>query len=97
MKQDRIYQEDDGHVVADMSGIERQPLLVPRFDRLSGHRRDYSDQTSSDSRSWAPQIPELDAGEKRSLILGAISAGLLVIGVIALAFAVLILLILFVF
>lgn len=100
MRQDRLSPEDDGHVIADMSGIERQPLLIPRFDRPVGQRRDLSGQSgqsSSDFWSMAPQTPDLDAGEKRALILGALSAGILVAGAIALAFAVLILLILFVF
>ena len=28
--QQRNYDDDDGRVVADMSGLERQPMLLPR-------------------------------------------------------------------
>ena len=30
-REKKIYSDDDGRVIADMSGIERQPLVLPRL------------------------------------------------------------------
>lgn len=39
MKKDDFYEEDDGRTIADMSGIERQPTVLPHFHRK---RSDFS-------------------------------------------------------
>ncbi|MBR5428973.1 MAG: hypothetical protein IK116_00430 [Firmicutes bacterium] len=57
----REYDDDDGRTVADMSGIERQPLLLPRF------RRRREKQLSS--AGWGRE-------ERRAVLLGAMSASL---------------------
>jgi hypothetical protein len=85
--------EDDGRVVADMRDVERQPLLIPRPDMLRKGRKDISPEPERISpHSQQPVI--LDPDELRAMIGGAVSAGLLVVGVIAAAFAALILIIL---
>lgn len=89
------YDEDDGRVVADMSDVERQPLLIPRPDMIRRSRRDIGTDTAEDRTSVPHQQPvNLDADERRAMIGGAVSAGLLVVGVIAVSFAALILFIL---
>lgn len=83
--------EDDGYVVADMSGIERQPLLFPRFGRMSSVKKRVPDPDAPERT--APPPPEISAGERRALIGGSVAAGLLIIGVLAAVFAAVILLI----
>ena len=73
--------EEDDLVIADMSGVERPPILNPFPGAMRRSRKD--DDIGS----------ELDAEGRRALIGGAVSAGLLVAGVIAAAFAVLIVII----
>ncbi len=100
------YDDDDGRIIADMSDVERQPLLIPRPDSLKRGRRDFGDTSGDSDRAYGsagsasrPQSSgnetvHLDADERRAMIGGAVSAGLLVVGVIAASFAALILLIL---
>ena len=89
----REYDDDDGRVVADMSDVERMPLVIPRIDRDKGSGADMSRQSSSASAQSSDQVT-LDNEERRAMIKGAVSAALLVGGVIAAAFAALIFLIL---
>ena len=85
--------EDDGHVIADMSGIERQPLLIPRFgSRSSGKRRNLMPDAGM-SEGAAPPPADVSVEERRAMIRGSVAAGLLVAGVIAGVFAAVILLI----
>ena len=41
----RIYEDDDGRTVADMSGLEPQPMLIPRIHK----RRDRADFREPDA------------------------------------------------
>ena len=87
------YDDDDGRIVADMSDVERQPMLIPRPGQMRKGRRDLADMPE-DTASSRQETVSLDADERRAMISGAVSAGLLVVGVLAAAFAALILLIL---
>ena len=90
---DRFHeQEDDGYVVADMSGIEQTPLLIPRPGAARARRRETFPENAESSGREEP-LPQLDRGERNAMIRGAVSAFLLVGGVIAAAFALLIFLI----
>jgi len=75
--------DEDELVIADMSDLERQPLLIPRFDHM------YKRKRGEDSRSQAqPQQPvHLEGEERRAMIKGTLAAAFLVLGVIAAAFA----------
>ena len=80
-KKERIYEDDDGRTIADMSGIEPQPLLVPRIHR----RRDRADFREPDApaendRPW-DMSGELSREERNAAIGGALKAGLLIGGV----------------
>ena len=74
----RVYDDDDGRTVADMSGIERPPLLLPRFRRKD---KDEEEQT--------PDGPELSREDRRAVLAGSIGA-VLVIALIFLAAAALV-------
>ena len=74
----RHYADDDGRTVADMSALDRPMLrLRPRQKRDASSGQDL----------------HLDRAERRAMVRGAVSAGLLVAGALALGFAILILLI----
>ena len=80
-KKERIYEDDDGRTIADMSGIEPQPMLVPRIHR----RRDRADFREPDApeandRPWDTS-GELSREERNAAIGGALKAGLLIGGV----------------
>ena len=81
-RNNRIYEDDDGRTVADMSGIDPQPLLVPRIRK----RRDRADiqepaAFAANDRPWDTG-GELNREERSAAVRGALTAGLL----IALAF-----------
>ena len=75
----RVYDDDDGRTVADMSGIERQPLLLPRF------RRRQRDGEGPDTDAPASE-DEWSREDRRAVLVGSIGAVLL-IGVVFLAAA----------
>ena len=89
-RNERIYEDDDGRTVADMSGIEPQPMLIPRIHK----RRDRADFREPDApeandRPWDTS-DELNREERNAAIRGALKAGLLIAGVYILAAAALI-------
>ena len=80
-RNERIYEDDDGRTVADMSGIEPQPMLIPRIYK----RRDRADFREPDApdandRPWDTS-GELSREERNAAIGGALKAGLLIGGV----------------
>ena len=77
----RKYDDDDGRTVADMSGLERPSLLGLRPRR------------GAEKPARVKQDLQLDRSERRAMVRGALSAGLLVAGALAIGFAILILLI----
>lgn len=77
-RNERIYEDDDGRTVADMSGIEPQPMLIPRIYK----RRDRADFREPDAPE-ANDCPwdtsgELSREERNAAIGGALKAGLLI-------------------
>ena len=84
------WDDDDGRIIADMSGIERPRFIVPKIrDRKSYEERgSISSQRESEEqnvkeRSWENES-EFTPQERRMYVLGALKAALL----IALAFIV---------
>lgn len=72
----RTYDDDDGRVIADMSGIERPRSLVPQTKREEPGR-----PAQSQDRSWESSFtPE----ERRMTVLAAVKAALL-IGIVFIA------------
>lgn len=74
MKKDDFYEEDDGRTIADMSGIERQPTVLPHFHRK---RSDFSapDAPRANDRPWESAAGELTREERNAAIRGALKAG----------------------
>ena len=86
-REKKRYPDDDGRTVADMSGIGRQPLLLPRFKKRGD--RD-PDQTEG---AQQPDVP-LSKEERRSYLFGALGAALLIAAVFVVVFAVAIIILL---
>ena len=61
-----IYIEDDGRTIADMSGLERTPLLLPHLPR-----RKHDEAASTSEDAFTPR-------ERRAAIRGAMRAALLI-------------------
>ena len=77
----KTYEDDDGRTVADMSDLERAPLLVPHLRKRRGANRSREDTGLSKS-------------ERRAFIFGTLSATLLIAFVFFAAFLILILVLL---
>ena len=99
MAHNERYEDDDGRVVASMSDIEPTPILIPRFDRLQGDRKearpDFEDPEAGAGQSDSPygETFTVTREERNAMIKGGIAAGLLIVAAIAGGFALLIFLI----
>ena len=80
-----IYEDDDGRTVADMSGLEPQPMLIPRTHKRR-NRADFRepDTPEANDRPWDTS-GELSREERNAAIGGALKAGLLIGGVFLIA------------
>ena len=83
--------EDDGRTVADMSGIERQPMFLPKFKHLK--KEEQNENANQSDKPWEDN--SFSKKERKSFIFGALGAGLLIGAVFALAFALIIFLFMF--
>ncbi len=81
----KSYDDDDGRTVADMSGIERQPMIVPDLSRLK--RDKGGDAENPDTE---PKDVSLDKEQRRAFIGGAMTAAIAVGGIFVAAGALLI-------
>ena len=95
MDEKKIYDDDDRRVIADMSDLSRQPLLVPQFDRLGKSRRkdrpDFQEpQDDGGKPDYYQDTPVITREERNAMIKGGLAAGLLIGGCIALGFGILI-------
>jgi hypothetical protein len=74
------YDDDEGRVIADMSDVGRQPLLIPRFDHLhKSERRDMGREEETEKR---PEYEvQYTSEERRAMIGGTLAAALLIGGV----------------
>ncbi|MBQ7595076.1 MAG: hypothetical protein IJU45_00255 [Clostridia bacterium] len=79
--------EDDGRTVADMSGIERQPLILPRLPKKAKNEH----AETENENPWEEN--GMNKGERRAFISGAMTAALLVGLVFAAAIGIVIFLI----
>lgn len=91
MAKKKRYDDDDGRTIADMSGVSKTPLIIPKpFDR-----HDDVDMPEEEKPHQAENLPELSGGERRSFIFGALSAALAIGLVFVAVFAAVILVIYF--
>jgi hypothetical protein len=86
------YDDDDGRVIADMSDVGRQPMIVPRFDHFGkSERRDMGREEETEKR---PEYEvQYSSEERRAFIGGTLSAALLVGGIFILCIGLLVFLI----
>lgn len=99
MARRRVYDDDDGRTIADMSGLERPRLIVPRhWDNI--HKSNIPpvpepelepEQEEKSPRPWEPSADELSPEDRRVYILAAVGSGLLIGGIFILAAVLLIL------
>ena len=89
----RLPDGDDGRVIADMSGIERQPLLIPDISNIRKTKEDGEGPDRMDTVNNARGPEHIDNEGRRAMIGGALSAMLLAGGIIFAAFALVILII----
>lgn len=83
--QQRNYDDDDGRTIADMSGLERQPILAPRLPKRKKENAEQPEQAKQ------PEL-QLSDEERRSYIGGALGAAALIGGIFIAAGAIVILL-----
>lgn len=67
----RSTYEDDGHVIADMSGIERPRLWIPRLPREQSGLPEQTEDKQQWESSFTPD-------ERRMAVLGALKAALFI-------------------
>ena len=70
----KVYEDDDGRTIADMSGVGRPSLFLPR--RTEGDPQSPFPQPSEERPEWE-QSP-VSGEERRMYILGALKAALLI-------------------
>ncbi len=93
MEDKRQFDEDDGRVIADMSGVERTPILVPGAGAVRRAREGRPDFAEPPERDFSSGPEYLDKEGRRAMIGGALSAMLLIGGLFAAGFALVILVI----
>ena len=72
MKERKEYDRDDGHTVADMSGISRPPAFIPR--RAKPQRQEEENSFLFEKKDETPLTPE----ERRMYVFAALKASLLI-------------------
>jgi hypothetical protein len=82
MAKKRVYDDDDGRTVFDMSGVERPGLITPKAPSGGEKAAQEPSDDEGNSRPWEAASADLTPAERRWCILGAVKAALL----IALAF-----------
>ncbi len=75
----KTYDDDDGRVIADMSDLDRQPMLLPRFRRKREDPEPDAQQMSREDR-----MVIIKSAIGASLLIGGIfiAAGALVIWIL---------------
>lgn len=70
------YDDDDGRTIADMSGVERQAMFLPRVPRRDLLRPPQQERPAEEERPW--EETGLSREERRWYILGAMKAAMLI-------------------
>ena len=87
--------EDDGRTIADMSGVERQPLLLPNIGLIKKAREERKAARANEVKTERFESSE-DKETRKAYVSGAIGATLLIGAIYLGAFALLIVIILLV-
>ena len=77
-KKDDFY--DDGRTVVDMSGVEHQPLFIPRLPKKKEEQTENGWQAREESSS-----EKMSREDRKAYVFGAMGAALLVAGIFILA------------
>ena len=85
----RPVEDDDGRVLAEMGDVVRPPLLMPQLE----FRRPRAGKREPAAPEAAGQPVRMDRAQRRAMLGGALSAAGLIALVFAVCFAVLILVI----
>ena len=93
MEDIRKHEDDDGRVIADMSGVERQPMFIPSAESINRAREKRTDLAEPAESRYSRGPEYIDKEGRRAMIGGVMSALLLVGGLLAAAFAAVILII----
>ena len=95
MARRRGYDDDDGRTIADMSGLERPRMLLPRLPRQKAAPAPPEEEDREEpERFWEQRKDEMAPEDRRVYVLAALRAGLLIGGVFLLGGAVLVLVLL---
>ena len=85
-RNNRIYEDDDGRTIADMSGVGPSPMLFPRMPKKATPQ----EPSPADDRPWESQ-EQFTPEQRRAAMGGALKAAMLIAGVFIAAGAVAIL------
>ena len=85
----KIYDDDDGRTIADMSGIQRQPLMIPRFKKKEKPASE--SEAEREKPEW--EKDELNRKQRGALIGGTLLATIVVLAIFAAVIALVIFLI----
>ena len=72
----RVYEDDDGRTVADMSGVERPNLLLFRLP--PDRKKPEEHAAGGDGEDRPGEKTELTREERRAVMLGAVRAAALI-------------------
>lgn len=87
MARNKKYDDDDGRVIADMSAVERQPLVIPKFGRKADIMP-LSDPEEQSGTGGEWDNNEMSKSERRAYITGALGATLAIASVFVVAAAI---------
>ena len=73
----KIYEDDDGRTIADMSGVERQPLILPRIGKKKKTQAPPDPDTGEALPEWKNE-DELSPEERRAMFLSALGSAVLI-------------------
>jgi len=79
MADKRVYDDDDGRTIADMSGLERPSAFLPRR-RKNTVPPSLSRERGSD-RPWEPDEGQMSKEDRRVYVFAALRAALLIAAV----------------
>ena len=75
----KVYDDDDGRTIADMSGLDFPGAFSFRGVRPKKPEPEgKGDQPETDGRPWEAQMGQISKSERRMAILGALKAAMLI-------------------
>jgi|LSQX01.3.fsa_nt_gb hypothetical protein len=77
----KFYDDDDGRTIADMSGLDRPPMFIPKFPKRDSSEKNHeiTERAETNERPW--ENNEMPREERKAYVLGALKATLIIVGV----------------